>query len=213
MDKKKNEDTGSALYVLVGLCCVFLIRYLTLFGALALGTAICAGIYWIRARIRENRRITKIRNQPRNLYFIGCHPDTGAEPDVMGDWARHLDFIPHQHVAAAAAAMKKDLERYGNCNGLDAKGNRVPVRVLRFIMGEHGFESWAEYCLRVEAGIKADTEKQTNTEYGISADHALTHLLNQDKGTGSWEWNGTYKPPVSKPKPVPATSKPEHDIS
>lgn len=191
----KNEDTGSALYLFVGLCCIFTMQSLGIFGSFALWVGICITIYWIRARIRRNKRITRIRNQPRNLYFIGCHPESGIEPDVMGDWTRYLDFVPHQYVAAAAAAMKADLERYGNCNGLDAKGNRVPVRVLRFIMGEGQWagESWQEYCLRVEAGVKADMGKQTESEAKISTDHALTHLNGQEKGTGTWEWNGTYK--------------------
>lgn len=146
------------------------------------------------AHMRKNARITEMRNRVKNIYVVGEHPYRKEEITIFQDYPGLLTVVPHEFVAQTVRALKFELLEVGNRNGLpNEKGERGPVKVLRFIMGEgeRAGENWLEYMAHCETEIKKDMAKQSSTEKKISEDWELEQLNGQNF-TGSFEWNGKY---------------------
>lgn len=146
------------------------------------------------AHMAKVARITEMRNRVKNIYVVGGHPYRKEEVTIFQDYPGLLTIVPHEFVAQTVKALKLELIEVGNCNGLpNEKGERGPVKVLRFIMGEgeRAGETWLEYMTYCETEIRKDMAKQSSTEKKISEDWELEQLNGQNFA-GSFEWSGKY---------------------
>jgi hypothetical protein len=144
--------------------------------------------------MRRMRRITEMRNRTKNIYVVGSHPYRKEEITIFQDYPGLLTVVPHEFVAQTVKALKSELSEVGNRNGLpNDKGERGPVKVLRFIMGEgdRAGETWLEYMAHCEAEIRKDMANKSSTEKKINEDWELEYLNGQNL-TGSFEWDGKY---------------------
>ena len=146
------------------------------------------------AHMRKTARVTEMRNRVKNIYVVGEHPYRKEEITIFQDYPGLLTVVPHEFVANTVKEIRFELLDVGNRNGLpNEKGERGPVKVLRFIMGEgdRAGESWLEYMTYCETEIRKDMQKQSSTEKKVNEDWELEKLNGQNL-TGSFEWNGKY---------------------
>ena len=146
------------------------------------------------AHMRKTARVTEMRNRVKNIYVVGEHPYRKEEITIFQDYPGLLTVVPHEFVAQTVRALKFELLEVGNRNGLpNEKGERGPVKVLRFIMGEgeRAGENWLEYMAHCEIEIRKDMQKQSSAEKKVNEDWELEKLNGQNL-TGSFEWNGKY---------------------
>lgn len=182
-------------YILLGVTVLILTAITGSFlYSVIIGLMLLAMSYGMFKRMSRNARITEMRNRVKNIYVVGMHPYQKEDITIFQDYPGLLTTVPHEFVAQAVKALKLELIEVGNCNGLpNDKGERGPVKVLRFIMGEgdRAGESWLEYMAYCETEIRKDMAKQSSTEKKISEDWELEQLNGQNF-TGSFEWNGKY---------------------
>lgn len=146
------------------------------------------------AHMRKTARVTEMRNRVKNIYVVGEHPYRKEEITIFQDYPGLLTVVPHEFVANTVKEIRFELLDVGNRNGLpNEKGERGPVKVLRFIMGEgeRAGENWLEYMAHCEIEIRKDMAKQSSTEKRVNEDWELEQLNGQNL-TGSFEWNGKY---------------------
>ena len=146
------------------------------------------------AHMRKTARVTEMRNRVKNIYVVGEHPYRKEEITIFQDYPGLLTVVPHEFVANTVKEIRFELLDVGNRNGLpNEKGERGPVKVLRFIMGEgeRAGENWLEYMAHCEIEIRKDMQKQSSAEKKVNEDWELEKLNGQNL-TGSFEWNGKY---------------------
>jgi hypothetical protein len=189
------ERTTKNIYILIVLFvfCLILWTGSVLYPAL-IGVLLLILSHKTLTHMAKVARITEMRNRVKNIYVVGEHPYRKEEITIFQDYPGLLTVVPHEFVAQTVRALKFELTEVGNRNGLpNEKGERGPVKVLRFIMGEgdRAGETWLEYMAYCEIEIRKDMQKQSSTEKKVNEDWELEKLNGQNL-TGSFEWNGKY---------------------